>query len=584
MGLILTGVGVSKGIAIGNACLLNRDQFEINEYVLPKHLVAEEIARFRQALATAKKQLKEIHRKIPRNTPVDIASFIETHVLMLDDSALSDVPVKLIKSQQCSAAWALKQQRDALVGVFETMDDPYLRMRKDDIDHVVHRILRILLNHAPQPFEAADNRLRGCIVVVEDLSPADSLLMHQQGIVAFVTESGGVTSHTTILARSLGIPAVAGVWHARRDIPHNAVVIIDGQQGLVLVDPDEDALRYFRARQRAEKRYAMQLAKLKDQPAVTRDGVTIALHANIELPEDLSALKRVGATGVGLYRTEFLFMNRTQLPSEEEQLHAYLRIVRGMKGAPITIRTLDLGADKMLNGYRIDMQGMANPALGLRAIRLCLREPSLFRPQLRAILRASAHGAVRMMIPMLAAPYELAQVMKLVCEVKQELREEGRKYDEKMPIGGMIEVPAAALMADVFARQLDFMSIGTNDLIQYALATDRINEAVNYLYNPLHPGVLRLINMTITAGCKANTPVAMCGEMAGDTRYTRLLLGMGLTQFSMHPAMLLEIKSIVQVSNLADLSKMARKVLKCSDPDEINALVDKMNAGALQNG
>ncbi len=306
--------------------------------------------------------------------------------------------------------------------------------------------------------------------------------------------------------------------------------------------------------------------------------MTITLHANVELPDDLHALKRAGATGVGLYRTEFLYMNRTQLPSEEEQLHAYLRIVRGMKGAPVTIRTLDLGADKMLNGYRVDMQGAANPALGLRAVRLCLKDLALFCPQLRAILRASAYGAVRMMIPMLAAPHELAQVMVLVAQIKQELMEEGHKYDDKMPIGGMIEVPAAALMADAFAHQLDFMSIGTNDLIQYALATDRINEAVNYLYNPLHPGVLRLIHMTILAGHKTKTPVAMCGEMAGDARYTRLLLGMGLNQFSMHPAMLLEIKSVVQASSLADLRKMARKVLKCSNPDEINALVDKMNA------
>ncbi len=580
MGLILTGVGVSKGIAIGKACLLKGDQFEINEYVLPKHLVAEEVARFRLALATAKKQLKEIHRKIPPNTPADIASFLETHLLMLDDSMLSDVPVKLIKSQQCNAEWALKQQRDALVGVFEAMDDPYLRTRKDDVDHVVHRILRILLNHAPQPFESYDGCLAGGIIIVEDLSPADLLLMHQHRVTAFVTESGGVTSHTTILARSLGIPAVAGVHHARRDISHNAVVIIDGQQGLVLADPDENALRYFRARQREEKHHATLLAKLKDQPAVTRDGVTIELHANIELAEDLHILRRVGATGVGLYRTEFLFMNRAQLPSEEEQLHAYLRVVRGMKGAPVTIRTLDLGADKMLQGAHADAQNTTNPALGLRAVRLCLKDPLLFRPQLRAILRASAHGSVRMMIPMLATPHELAQVMHLVQQIKQELKEEGHKYDEKMPIGGMIEVPAAALMADVFARQLDFMSIGTNDLIQYTLATDRINEAVNYLYNPLHPGVLRLINMTVTAGRKAGTPVAMCGEMAGDTRYTRLLLGMGLNQFSMHPAMLLEIKNIVQASHLADLSKVARKVLKCSDSDEINALVDKMNASA----
>ena len=580
MGLILTGVGVSKGIAIGNACLLKNDQLEISEYVLPKHLIAEEVARFRLALTTAKKQLKEIHRKIPPNTPADIASFLETHLLMLDDSMLSDVPVKLIKSQQCNAEWALQQQRDALVSVFEAMDDPYLRTRKDDVDHVVHRILRILLNQSPQPFEAFDGCLAGGIVIVEDLSPADLLLMHQHRVTAFVTESGGMTSHTTILARSLGIPAVAGVHHARRDTAQNAIVIIDGQQGLMLVEPDENALRYFRARQREEKHHATQLAKLKDQPAITRDGVTIELHANIELAEDLHALKKAGATGVGLYRTEFLFMNRAQLPSEDEQLDVYLRVVRGMKGAPVTIRTLDLGADKILQGAHADMQNTTNPALGLRAVRLCLKDPSLFRPQLRAILRASAYGAVRMMIPMLTTLHELTQVMHQVQQVKQELKEEGRKYDIKMPIGGMIEVPAAALMAETFARKLDFMSIGTNDLIQYTLATDRINEAVNYLYNPLHPGVLRLIDMTISAGRKAGTPVAMCGEMAGDTRYTRLLLGMGLNQFSMHPAMLLEIKSIVQASHLADLSKVARKILKCSDPDKINVLVDKMNASA----
>lgn len=577
MGLTLTGAGVSRGIAIGNAWLLKSGQLEICEYVLPKHLVAEEVARFHSALVAAKKQLKAIRQKIPRNTPVDIASFIETHLLMLDDSALSDAPVKLIKSQQCNAEWALQQQRDVLVGVFEAMEDPYLRTRKDDVDHVVNRIQRILLNHAPQSFEAPDSRLKGAIVIVEDLSPADTLSLHQQGIAAFVTESGGATSHTTILARSLGIPAIVGVHHAQRDIPHNALVIVDGHQGLLVVDPDERAQRHFHARQREEKRHATTLAKLKDRPAVTLDGVTITLHANIELPEDLHALKRVGASGVGLYRTEFLFMNRSTLPDEEEQFQAYLRIVRGMKDAPVTIRTLDLGADKMLNGHHVGVQDAMNPALGLRAVRLCLKEPSLFRPQLRAILRVSAHGQVRMMIPMLATFNELAQVMGLVREVKQELQEEGHKYNASMPIGGMIEVPAAALMADVFARQLDFLSIGTNDLIQYTLATDRVNDAVNYLYDPSHPGVLRLIAMTIVAGKKMDRPVTMCGEMAGDARYTRLLLGMGLHQFSMHPAMLLEIKNIIQASNVADLSKKARKILKCTDSDEINSLIDQMN-------
>ncbi|MBI2779003.1 MAG: phosphoenolpyruvate--protein phosphotransferase [Gammaproteobacteria bacterium] len=578
MGLTLTGVGVSRGIAIGNAYLLQPESPEITEYALPKHLIAEEVARFKAALDTARQQLSAIRKQIPRGTPADIAAFIETHVLMLEDSALADAPVKLIKTRQCNAEWALKQQRDILVSVFEAMDDPYLRTRKDDVDHVVNRIQRILLNQPAHPLEFSDGRLKGVIVVTGDISPADLLLMQHQGVAAFITEAGGPTSHTTILARSLGIPAVIGVAHARRNIPPGSRLVMDGQQGTILVDSDAQSMRYFRSKQREDKRHLAALSRFKKQPAVTRDGWSITLRANVELPEDIQAIKRTAAAGVGLYRTEFLFMNRPDIPDEEEQLRAYVHIVRAARGAPVTIRTLDLGADKMPGGGQQMALSATHSALGLRAIRLCLNEPSLFRPQLRAILRASAYGRVRMMIPMLSSLPELHQVLQLVQDVKNELKGQGLKFNDNMRLGAMVEVPAAALVAESLARHLDFLSIGTNDLIQYTLATDRTNEAVNYIYDPLHPAVLRLIDMTLRAGRNVGIPVAMCGEMAGDARYTRLLLGMGLNEFSMHPSMLLEIKSIIHASRLTELAKMARKVLKCSDAGEIRALIEKINA------
>lgn len=578
MNLTLTGVGVSRGIAIGHAYLLAPEQPEISEYVLPKHLVNEEVARFKAALAAAKQQLKSIRNQIPRGTPAGIAAFIETHVLMLEDAAFADAPVKLIKSQQCNAEWALKQQRDRLVDVFEAMNDPYLRTRKDDVDHAVNCIQRILSNQPAHPLELSDQQLKGAIIVAEDLSPADLLLIGHRGAAGFITESGGPTSHTTILARGLGIPAITGVAHALRQISRGALVAMDGQRGEVLSEPDASSLRRFRAKRREEKRHGMALARLSKKPSITEDGWVITLRANVELPEDIHTIKRAGATGIGLYRTEFLFMNRKDTPSEEEQFLAYTQAAKAMKDMPVTIRTLDLGADKTLHNEHWHVSPSAPSPLGLRAIRLCLKEPALFRPQLRAILRASAYGQVRMMIPMLSSLQELFRVLEVVKDVKRELKEQGLKYNDDMPVGGMIEVPAAALAAEAFARHLDFLSIGTNDLIQYTLATDRIDDAVNYLYDPLHPAVLRLIDMTIKAGRKAHIPVAMCGEMAGDPRYTRLLLGMGLTEFSTPPAMLLEVKSIIQSSRFGRLTKVARKILSCAHSGDIAKLVDKMNA------
>ena len=578
MGLVLSGISVSRGIAIGLAYLLQHDDLEISEYSIPAHLISAEITRFRTAIEKSKQHLKEVRNKIPVNTPTEITAFIDAHLLMLEDAALSEAPVNIIKTRHCNAEWAMKLQREALISVFDAMDDPYLRTRKDDVDHVVKRIQSFLVKQPDQQHGSPDGWLKDSIVVADDLSPADMMMMQHQGIAAFVTEFGGPNSHTAILARSLGIPAVVGIHHIRSYLQQNEILVLDGERGVVLADPEPQELEYFRQRRRAEKLRVAGLKKLKEQPAITSDGHKVLLLANLELLEDMPQIKRVAAAGIGLFRTEMLFMNRDELPDEEEQFRVYLKIVRAMKGAPVTIRTLDLGADKQLDGRRQAGTMSTNPALGLRSIRWCLKDPTLFTPQIRAILRASGHGPVRMMIPMLSTIQELLQVLRMVDEEKKSLRSRGIRFNKNMPIGGMVEIPAAALAADAFAQHLDFLSIGTNDLIQYTLAVDRLDEEVNYLYNPLHPAILQLINMTMIAGKKAGIPVAMCGEMAGDARYTRLLLGLGLREFSMLPATLLEVKRIIKSSEADSLARKVRKMLKMSHPVEIAEFVEKINA------
>ena len=569
----LHGTGVSRGYAIGRTYLLQRNQPEITEYTIPDTIIEDEVERFLKGLALARRQLCEIRSRIPTAVPGDAAAFIDTHLLMLEDAALTEAPVDLIRVHKCNAEWALKTQRDFLVRVFEEMDDPYLRTRKDDVDHVVRRVQRILATDDPVYLNDPDyaeliaSRLEGRIIVADDLTPADTILMQHQGVLAFVTEYGGPLSHTAILARSLGIPAVVGARNARAYLGNDEPVIVDGRQGVILVGLDERILRYYRHKQQEERREQRELNKLKGKPAITGDGVAIGLYANIELPEDAAAVREVVADGIGLYRTEFLFMNRSDPPDEEEHLASYLHVIKTLEGSPITIRTADLGADKQVDGGR-GGPVTTNPALGLRAIRMCLKDLGMFRPQLRAILRASAHGPVRMMIPMLSAIQEVFQVLRLVAETKQELRDRGLAFNESLPVGGMIEIPAAAVCADQFARYLDFLSIGTNDLIQYSLAIDRVDNEVNYLYDPLHPGVLTLIRNTIRAGRKAGIPVSLCGEMAGDPRYTRLLLGLGLTQFSMHPSSLLEVKRAIQGSDVGALSKIARCLLRTTDAEQ----------------
>ncbi|MFC1750537.1 phosphoenolpyruvate--protein phosphotransferase [Pseudomonadota bacterium] len=579
--LALNGNGVSRGIAVGNAHLLQRNQLKVREYIVPPSLVDNEVERFNEAVTFAKAQLSSILDRIPPSTPVDIVSFIDTHLLMMSDRALSLDPVNIIRERGCNAEWALKLQRDALVAVFEEMDDAYLRTRKDDVDYVVNRIQRILLNQDEVVDGVGEGGLEGCILIADDLAPADTVTMQHEGIAAFVTEYGGPTSHTTILARSLGIPAVVGVKNVMRYFEQGEPLVVDGEAGVVIAGPTDSCADDYRKRKSEQKRHTEELCKLNDKPAISADGVAVSLYANIELPEDLTVTTQVAAKGVGLYRTEYMFMNRPGLPCEEEQYTAYRIVAKKLNGIPLTIRTMDLGADKALHPERRhEPRGTipTNPALGLRAVRLCLRDSSIFEPQLRAILRVSARYPVSIMIPMLSSLQELLQVKAVIEQAKKSLRESGIAYDDKIAVGAMIEVPAAALSADVFAKHLDFFSIGTNDLVQYTLAADRLDNTVNYLYQPTHPAVLRLIAMTLEAGRNANIPVAMCGEMAGDPRYTRLLLGMGLREFSMQPSMVPEVKVIVQRSDVEFLTEKVKIVSHMPSAVEVEAYIDGLNS------
>lgn len=578
MTIALHGMGVSRGIAIGKIQIIQRDRLDIEQRKIGHGEIEDEVRRYEQAIAAARQQLRAIRTRIPDETKADIASFIDAHVLMLEDAVLVQEPIRLIRELGCNAEWALKLRRDALLAVFDEIKDPYLRTRRDDINYVVNRVLRILLNQSPSRQEIPGERLAGFIVVADDLTPADTVLLQHKGITAFITEYGGPTSHTAILARSFGIPAIVGVQHALTYLNEQDSIILDGTHGVVMIDPDPETLRQYQKLRKQEKQYVLGLARLKGKPAVTLDGIEIDLQANIELPHDVDTVLEVGAAGIGLYRSEFLYLNRDTPPDEEEHYATYAGVITTLDGLPLTIRTLDLGADKQVAGGFPDSNPLvANPALGLRAIRLCLKEPLLIRPQLRAIFRASVLGPVRIMIPMLSNLHELSQVQTMIEEIKADLDARNIPYDHNLAVGGMIEVPAAAISADLFARRLDFLSIGTNDLIQYTMAIDRVNEEVSYLYDPLHPSVLRLIHGTLEAGRRCHTPVTMCGEMAGQPQYTRLLLCLGLRAFSVHPASLLEIKENINSSRLGQLSLLTETVLNANDSREVAEILCEVN-------
>jgi phosphotransferase system enzyme I (PtsI) len=572
----LHGAGAGGGIAIGQAHLISSARPEVAHYTIAPKQVEQEVMRFSAAVETVRTELQELRRSVPAGAPAELDAFLNLHLMILDDATLSRAPRELIRSLKCNAEWALVLQMDQLVAQFEKIEDAYLRERKADVMQVVERMLKAMQGRPGRALAApARARAEKLIVVAHDLSPADMMLFKQHQYAGFVTDLGGVTSHTAILARSLNIPAIVGAHTARQMVREGELVIVDGEHGVLIVAPDELVLAQYQRRRRELELGRQKLKRIRSTPATTRDGTTVDLHANIELPQDIEQVRESGATGVGLFRSEFLFLNRDDLPGEDEQFEAYRKVAQAMRRMPVTIRTLDLGADKTVNS---SARGGPNPAMGLRAIRLCLAEPQMFLTQLRAILRASNYGKIRLLLPMLAHAHEIEQALAMIAQSKALLDELNLPYDRGIQVGGMIEVPAAALSLGVFVRKLDFLSIGTNDLIQYTLAIDRTDDTVSHLYNPLHPAVLHLIAHTIKTGKRMNVPVAVCGEMAGDVTLTRLLLGFGLRQFSMHPANVLAIKQQVLKSDLGDLAKLSNRILRAEDPENAKRLLEKLNA------
>ena len=573
MSFTLHGVGVSGGIAIGHAHLVSHVTLEVAHYAVPQIEIESEVARLDSAFNMVRAELDALHASVSGPAAAEYGAFLDLHRMILDDSTLSVAAKTYVTQNQCNAEWAITQQMNVLLVQFEQIEDDYLRERKADVVQVVERVLKALLGHpgyVPPPAKHDGDS----ILVAHDLSPADVIQYKRHRFTAFLTDLGGLTSHTAIVARSLNIPSIVALHHARQLIRDNDLLIVDGSQGVVIVNPDKRVLSEYRSRQSQLELEKRKLKRIKTTAATTLDGCSVELFANIELPQDIEQVKESGATGIGLFRSEFLFLNRDDLPTEDEQFEAYRTVARKMQGLPVTIRTFDLGADKNLDS---DKRVSVNPALGLRAIRLSLAEPQMFHTQLRAILRASRHGQIRILVPMLSSVSEIDQTLRLIENAKQSLREEKITFDEKIQVGGMIEIPAAALSLDIFMRKLDFLSVGTNDLIQYTLAIDRTDDSVAHLYDPLHPAVLRLVAHIIRSASRAKVPVAVCGEMAGDVLFTRLLLGFGLRQFSMHPAQLLRVKQEVLKSNVPVIAPLTHKMLKTDDPVKIHQLLKKLN-------
>ena len=574
MSFILQGIGVSEGIAIGHAHLAAPAALEVMHYLIPRNQVDKEIVRLDSAFSVVRKEFETLQQSVTDgHARAEFSAFLDLHLMILDDPMLSEATHSMIAQTLCNAEWALTQQMQELLAQFEEIEDAYLRERKADVVQVVERVLKAMLGHSGHL--PITSKLAGdSILVAHDLSPADVMQYKQHQFTAFLTDLGSQTSHTAIVARSLNIPSIVALHHAHQLILENDCLIVDGTHGTIIVNPDKSVLDEYRLRQGQLELEKRKLQRIKSVAAVTLDGMLIDLYANIELPEDIAQVKESGATGIGLFRSEFLFMNRDDLPGEDEQFEAYRTVAVKMHKQPVTIRTFDLGADKNLRGA---IQVAANPALGLRAIRWSLAEPKMFHTQLRAILRASKYGNVRILIPMLSNVAEIDQTLHLIEYAKKTLRDEKIHFDEHIKVGGMIEIPAAALSLDIFMRKLDFLSIGTNDLIQYTLAVDRIDDAVAHLYDPFHPAIIWLVSHIIQSANRAKVPVSVCGEMAGDKQFTRLLLGLGLQQFSMYPAQLLTVKNQILKSHLPDIIPLVNKIIKTDHPEKMAALLAKLN-------
>jgi phosphotransferase system enzyme I (PtsI) len=549
--LALTGHAVGRGIAIGRSHLAESSELEIGEYRIGADEVDKEIRRYRNAVDAARHQLEELAGRVTHNVGIGAGEIIQTHVLMLSDSRLRDGTEEHIRRELCNAEWALQMQLERMLLEFRSLDDAYIRSRGEDVAQVV-RLVQNKLNEeaADKPFENMPDRLADTLVISRELTPGELAILHERGVAGIVTEHGGPTSHTAILAKSLGIPTVMGVRRAQSLLREGETLVLDGRLGVVYADPDEAISNHYLEVQRITRRFKNALEAIRDLPAVSLDGQRISLQANAERLAELQLAREEGASGIGLYRTEFLYLQGAP-PDEDTQLAEFAKAITLLGGIPLTIRTLDLGADKSTDYLDFSqLRRCANPALGLRAVRLCLRDTDLFKTQLRAILRASALGPVRCLIPMLTSVQEIRMVHLLLDEAREELEELGLGYDREMPVGGMIEVPAAALAIEELGRHLDFISVGTNDLLQYTLAADRVDEQVAHLYDLQHPGVVRLLRHIFREAEALRLPATVCGEAAGDRQYTRLLLALGLKEFSMHPGRLMEVKQVVRETDI----------------------------------
>ena len=577
MSIVLHGFTAGKGIAIGRAHLILRGMTEVPQYNIIADELAAETTRFDNAIKASRRQLEQLRSAIPENAPTELGAFISLHLMLLTDATLSREPADIIQEQKINAEWALKLQTDKLSQQFDEIDDAYLRERKQDMLQVVERIHNNLVGQSNE-LNLETNLLEDTVLIAHDLSPADTVHFKEQRIAGFVTDAGGPTSHTAILGRSLDIPSVIGLRNARDLISENESVIVDGINGVLIINPDDTVLAEYRGHMREYKNRKRALNKLKKTAATTEDGLNIELLANIESTEDIKQLHSAGADGVGLFRSEYLYLNRDTLPTEDEQYEVYSTLIKKLKGKQLTIRTVDLGVDKNPRwfGQNATPNGSLNPALGLTGIRLCLAEPVMFRTQMRAILRAAAHGKVNMMWPMVASLTELRQCIVHFETAKRQLAERGEEYGE-VSLGCMIEIPSAALTVGSLLKLVDFISIGTNDLIQYTLSVDRGDDSVSHLYQPGHPAVLKLLQHIIRTANRMGKSVSVCGEMAGDSTYTRLLLGMGLRRFSMNPSNLLTIKDIVLRSHTGRLEEESAKLMRNEDPEKTDKLIKELN-------
>lgn len=583
MTFALHGIPVSKGIAIGKAVLISRAALEVSHYLIEVGKEEAEAQKLLDAFEQVRLELEQLRQGLPKDAPQEMAAFLDVHGMILADPALAQKPLKLIRSQRLNAAWALTTELNDLLEQFAEIEDAYLKERANDIRQVAERVLKALHSQKKKGVEDSDflspsDIGADAIIVAHDIAPHDMLRFKERAFTGFVTDLGGKTSHTAIVARSMEIPAVVGVRHASEMIRHGDWLVIDGEHGVVVVAPDEQLLSEYRLLQNKAIEETRKLQELKHSRTATADNVAIELLANIELPEDATQAVELGAIGVGLFRSEFLFMDRHQaLPDEEKQYQEYRRVVDLMHGLPVNIRTIDVGADKAL-GAGSDLSQTGTSPLGLRAIRWSLTEPEIFLTQLRAILRASAHGQARIMIPMLAHVREIDETLRLIEKAKQQLHQRGQAFNPNIQVGAMIEIPAAALVLPLFINRFDFLSIGTNDLIQYTLAIDRADHAVAHLYDPFHPAILNLLFNIIDQAKRANIPVAVCGEMAGDPSMTKLLLGLGLTDFSMHFSQLLLVKREILKADVGQLRTRIPAVLQAIEPEEQAQALEKLLA------